>query len=354
MAETFIDRIGIKTPIIQAPMAGVSTPALAAAVSAAGALGSISIGATDAATARTMISSIRSATSCPFNVNLFAHAPARSDPEREAAWLRALAPHFASFGSTPPTRLRSIYPSLTESSALLDIVVETAPPVVSFHFGLPEQSDVAALQRAGCVVLASVTSEAEGLAAQRVGVDAVVSQGIEAGGHRGVFDPSAPDEGLTTHVLTRLLVRTLAIPVVAAGGIMDGAGIAAALDLGAVAAQMGTAFIACPESSASQSHRASLAGATASGTVMTTAISGRPARCLANRFTVLGDSLADLPRPDYPIAYDAGKALHAAATQRGEDGYGAHWAGQGAALHRSLPASQLIAALTDELHATRT
>src|SRR5205823_3289448 len=143
------------------------------------------------------------------------------------------------------------------------------------------------------------------------GVDAVVAQGYEAGGHRGVFDPGEPDDRLGTVALTRLLVRKLDIPVIAAGGIMDGAGIAASLTLGAAAAQLGAAFIACPESSADASYRAALLGPAAEHTVMTTAISGRPARCLTNRFTAFGVSVEEGAIPHYPIAYDAGKALHA-------------------------------------------
>jgi len=183
---------------------------------------------------------------------------------------------------------------------------------------------------------------AEGVQAERAGLDAVVAQGYEAGGHRGVFEPGAPDGQLGTHVLTRLLVQRLHVPVIAAGGIMDGAGIVAVLRLGAVAAQLGTAFVACPESSASAAHRAALLSGDAALTVMTTSISGRPARTLVNRFTALDATLSSLTPPDYPIAYDAGKALHAAAVQHGEHGYGAHWAGQGAPLARALPARELI------------
>src|SRR5690606_12949121 len=157
-----------------------------------------------------------------------------------------------------------------------------------------------------------------------------IAQGWEAGGHRGVFDPSAPDTRLGTLALTRLLVRTLDVPVLAAGGIMDGAGIAAALALGATAAQLGTAFIGCPASDADAGFRAALMSAGAERTVMTAAVSGRPARCLANRFTALGAGVPAEAIPAYPIAYDAGKALHAAAKATGDFGWGAQWAGQGA------------------------
>lgn len=350
---TLIDRLGLAVPIIQAPMAGVATPALAAAVSEAGGLGSIGVGPMDAAAAGGTIAAVRAATARPFNVNVFTNAPAAADPAREAAWLAALTPHFAAFGAAPPAALREIYTSFVASDAMLATLVRAAPAVVSFHFGLPDGERVAALRGAGCLLLATVTSLAEGVAAQRAGVDAVVAQGVEAGGHRGAFDPGAPDDGLSTLALTRLLVRGLDVPVIAAGGIMDGAGVAAALALGAVAAQLGTAFVACPESGADAAYRAALLAGPSARTVVTTAISGRPARCLANRFTALGQDLAALPRPDYPIAYDAGKALHGAATARGESGYGAQWAGQGAPLARALPAGHLVAALTEELRLAR-
>jgi len=155
--------------------------------------------------------------------------------------------------------------------------------------------------------------------------------------------------GLGTIALVRLLVRTSRLPVIAAGGIMDGAGIAAALDLGAAAAQLGTAFVACDESSADAGHRAALSGDGARHTVMTRAISGRPARCLANRFTQIGLETGGVAVPDYPIAYDLGKALHAAAKARGEFGFGAQWAGQGAPLVRPMPAADLVATLAAEL-----
>lgn len=238
---------------------------------------------------------------------------------------------------------------------MLAALVDTAPPVVSFHFGVPTPDRVTALRAMGAVLLATATSLAEGRAAEAAGMDAVVAQGYEAGGHRGVFDPAAPDERLGTLALTRLLVRRLAVPVIAAGGIMDGAGIAAVLRLGAVAAQLGTAFVACPESGASAAYRAALLAGDAVHTVMTAGISGRPARCLANRFTALAEAFSartpPLIPPDYLIAYDAGKALHAAAAGRGEHGYGAQWAGQGGALARVLPASELIATLARELRA---
>jgi nitronate monooxygenase len=353
VSSAFLDRLGLTLPLVQAPMAGVSTPELAAAVSNEGALGSIGVGATDATGACAMIDAVRARTDRPFNVNLFVHQAAVPDATREAAWLNWLAPRFAEFGAEPPPSLRTIYRSFADDAAMLAMLVETAPPVVSFHFGLPPADALAALREKGCTLIATATSPDEARAIEAAGIDAVVAQGIEAGGHRGVFDPAAPDDGLTTVALTRLLVRSSPLPVIAAGGIMDGAGIAAMLALGAAAAQLGTAFIACPESAADDAYRAALTGPGGHHTVMTRLISGRPARALANRFTALASDLAGREAPDYPIAYDAGKALHLAAKAKGEHGYGAQWAGQGAPLARTLPAAELVRLLGAELAPSR-
>lgn len=346
---TLLETLGIDLPIIQAPMAGVSSPAMAAAVSNAGALGSLGVGATDADGARRMITGFRERSRRSLNVNVFCHAPAQADPAVEAGWLQTLRPHFERFDAQPPAALQEVYRSFLDDDAKLAVLLADSPRVVSFHFGLPAAEHIRALRDAGIVLFASATSIAEGRAAANTGVHAVVAQGYEAGGHRGIFDPDAADDRLDTLALTRRLVRTLDIPVIAAGGIMDGAGIAAALDLGAVAAQLGTAFIACAESEADAGYRAALASDAANHTVMTRAISGRPARCLANRFTALGAGISPREIPSYPIAYDAGKALNAAAKAAGETGYGAQWAGQGAPLARSLPAAELVAALAKEL-----
>lgn len=346
-AMTLIERLGLAIPIIQAPMAGTSTPAMAAAVSNAGGLGSIGVAATDAKGTAAMIDEVRAKTDRPFNVNVFVHGPSRRDPDREAAWLAALAPLFAQFDARPPSELRVIYRSFAGDDEMLALLVERAPPVVSFHFGLPGADAIAALKAAGCILLATATSLAEAAAIEAAGLDAIVAQGWEAGGHRGVFDTTAPDDRLGTFALTRLLVERSRLPVIAAGGIMDGAGIRAALDLGAAAAQLGTAFVACPESNADEAYRAALASDAAQHTVMTAAISGRPARCLANRFTAWGET-ATVPTPGYPMTYDAGKALIAAAKARGEGGYGAQWAGQGAPLSRPMPAADLVAVLCKE------
>lgn len=348
---TLLELLGIDLPIIQAPMAGVATAELAAAVANAGALGSIGVGATDAPGARRMIAAFRERSRRSLNVNVFCHEPAKADPSRESTWIEHLRPHFESVGASPPAQLREIYRSFLEDEAMLAALLAEKPRVVSFHFGLPSAARIRALRDAGIVLLASATNLSEASAAQKAGVHAVVAQGYEAGGHRGLFDPDADDDCLGTVALTRVLVRHLAVPVVAAGGIMDGAGIAATLRLGAEAAQLGTAFIACPESSADAGFRQALASDSANHTVMTRAISGRPARCLRNRFTALGAGVSARQIPAYPIAYDAGKALNAAAKAAHESGYGAQWAGQGAPLARALPAAELVRVLARELEA---
>ena len=341
--------LGIRLPIVQAPMAGVSSPAMAAAVSAAGALGSIGVGATDAVGARAMIASVRQRSAGPLNVNLFCHRPAVANKAVEAAWIERLAPEFEALGATPPTALTEIYRSFVEDDEMLAMLLEERPSVVSFHFGLPRQAWIRALSDAGIVLLASATNLREARAVATAGVQAIVAQGWEAGGHRGVFDPDAPDDQMGTMALTRLFAREFDLPVIAAGGIMDGTGIAAALKLGASAAQLGTAFVATDESLADKGYRAALAGDAANHTVMTRAISGRPARSLANRFTALGASVSSREIPAYPIAYDLGKALHAAGKAKGEFGFGAQWAGQGAPLSRPMPTAQLVATLAAEL-----
>jgi len=347
--QALLHLLGIEKPIIQAPMAGVSTPALAAAVSNAGGLGSLGVGAMKPEGARKVIQETRALTTRPFNINVFCHNPAESNEAVERQWLSWLAPHFERYGATPPASLSEIYTSFVVDKGMLDVFLEEKPAIVSFHFGLPPAEVIAALRKAGIKLLAAVTNLQEAEQVVAAGVDAIVAQGIEAGGHRGIFDPDARDDRLGTFALTRLLVKEFELPVIAAGGIMDGAGIAAALALGAQAAQLGTAFVACPETSIDEGYRRALLGEPARHTTFTAAISGRVARSMVNRFTELGDDARAPQQPAYPIAYDAGKALHAAGKAKGEFGYGAQWAGQAAALARSLPAAELFAQLESEL-----
>lgn len=344
MQTPLTHRLGLAQPLIQAPMAGTSTPALAAAVSNAGALGSIAVGSVKADEARRQIRAVRALTDRPFNVNLFCHDPAPADPARNAAWIESLRPLFAGFGAEPPATLSNIYESFLTDDAMLAVLLEEKPAVVSFHFGLPDAGRITALKATGALLLATATSPQEGRAVQAAGIDMVVAQGVEAGGHRGVFDP-ADDPRFATLPLTRLLATALDIPVIAAGGIMDGAGIAAALALGAAGAQLGTAFVGCPESAAGPAYRRALAGPDAGRTRVSAAISGRPARGMENDFMRRADEATAAP---YPFAYDIGKALNAAATAAGDEGYAPQWAGQAAPLARTLPAGELAQVLGEE------
>jgi nitronate monooxygenase len=247
--------------------------------------------------------------------------------------------------------MQEIYRSFLADEAMFRMLLATRPKVVSFHFGVPSRAWMDALREAGIVLLGSATNLREARQAVAAGVHAVVAQGYEAGGHRGVYDPDGEDERLGTIALVRVLARQLDVPVIAAGGIMDGAGIDAALRLGASAAQLGTAFVGADESAADAGYRSALFSEAAHHTIMTRAISGRPARCLANRFTAFGETAPSSAVPAYPIAYDAGKALNAAAKAAGEFGYGAQWAGQGAPLARAMATEKLMAQLIAELAA---
>lgn len=344
-----LETLGVRVPIFQAPMAGVSSPAMAAAVSAAGGLGALGVGAMSAAQAREAIAATRALHRGPLNVNVFAHRPAIADVAKERAWLARLAPEFRRFNAQTPDALREIYTSFLVDDAMLAVLVESRPDLVSFHFGLPTDAQRNALHAAGISLVASATSLAEARLIESAGLDAIVAQGYEAGGHRGVFDPDAQDDRLGTMALVRMLVDSTALPVIAAGGIMDGAGIRAARCLGACAAQLGTAFIDTDESLANAGYRERLHSDAAHHTRMTRAISGRLARCLDNDFTRFSADVPDDAIPDYPIAYDAGKALARSARAAGAFGYDAQWAGQGAPLARTMSTQALMAALIAEL-----
>ena len=351
MRHNLLTMLNIRYPIIQAPMAGVSTPALAAAVSEAGGLGSVAVGTSTPQQARAAIAAVRGHTNGPFNVNVFTHAPATGDPAREAAWLAWLRPHFERFGAQPPAALKEIYRSFLADEAMFELLLAERPAVVSFHFGLPAKRHIEALKAAGSVLFTTATSLDEALQIEAAGIDVIVAQGIEAGGHRGMFDPGAPDAALPTFALLRQLSGKVTVPLVAAGGIMDGNDIRTALSLGASAVQMGSAFIACPESSAPPHHRALIARGADLQTELTAVISGRPARGIVNRLFLDAGAAGHPPLPDYPIAYDAAKALHAAASAHGNQDYSVNWGGTGFARARSMPAGELVAALVAELAA---
>lgn len=354
--KALLQRLGVTHPIIQAPMAGTATPAMAAAVSNAGALGSIAIGAADPAKARTMIQAVKQLTDKPYNVNVFVHAdPVGDTSASDAKWIEHLRPEFEKFGGTPPKSLNTVYRSFANSPEALQVLVEERPPVVSFHFGLPPADTIKALKSYGATLLATATNLTEARAIEAAGVDAIVAQGVEAGGHRGKFDDeSTQDDELGMFALVRLLVAKCTIPIIAAGGIMDGAGVRAVLDLGAAAAQLGTAFVGCEESDADAGYRKALANpAAAEHTRLIAAVSGRRARTLPTRWVTIAFERPGPPIAVYPNAYDVGKQLNALATSKGDTSYGAFWAGQGAPLSRPMPSAKLVEKLVQELNAAR-
>lgn len=348
MTTALCQLLKLHYPLIQAPMAGVSTPQLAAAVSSAGALGSISVGAATPQQAAEMIAQTQALTRGPINVNVFCHAPVRRDATREAAWIRRFSPQFAQYQTALPQALTEIYQSFTGNEAMLTVLEQARPAAVSFHFGLPDAAAIERLKQRDIVTLATATSPQEAREIARSGIDIIVAQGYEAGGHRGQFDPGAPDPQLSTFALVQAIRQHTTLPVVAAGGVMDGAGIAAMMQLGASGVQLGTAFVLCPESAASAAYRRALLAGGERGTVMTAAISGRQARCVRNAFCELCHDVKPEEIPDYPLTYSLGKALAAAAAAHGEHGFGAQWAGQGVALARSMPAAQLVETLVAE------
>ncbi|HMQ40559.1 MAG TPA: nitronate monooxygenase [Paracoccus sp. (in: a-proteobacteria)] len=342
MAETkgammLLERIGMRVPVVQAPMAGVTTPALAAAVANAGGLGSLGVAAMDAARAGQEVRATRALTSARFNVNVFCHRPPRRDAAKEKAWLDSLAPDFARFGAAPPEMLSDGYRPFADDPEMLAMLLAERPGVVSFHFGLPAPEQLAALRDSGAVLLGSATNIADALAIEAAGLDGIVAQGWQAGGHRGVTDENAPDARLETLPLLSAL-KDIGLPLIAAGGIMSRTDVQAALDAGAVAAQCGTAFLVADEAGTSAPHRAAL---TAGRTRMTRAISGRPARGVENLISSRGDSAA----PDYPLPYSALKALHGVASKAGEYGYGPFWAGTECARARSGTAAEILSRL---------
>ncbi|MEE2693011.1 MAG: nitronate monooxygenase family protein [Pseudomonadota bacterium] len=339
------DLLGIDYPILQAPMAGVSTPALAAAVSNAGALGAVGAGAAGGDGALAMMREVRAQTNKPYHVNFFAHETPRRDAATEAAWIESLKPLFDELGAAPPAMLQDGYASFLDDPAQLDAVLEARPPVVSFHFGLPRPEQAQAMRGYGAILLASATCVEEAVACEKAGMDAVIAQGFEAGGHRGVHTGHA-DQEIGLFALLPQIRDAVSIPVIAAGGVADGRGIAAAFALGADGVQLGTAFVGSPETSAAPRHRA-LLGETKRETVVTRGVSGRAARGFRN---ALIDAVAEKEQdaPAYPVAYDAAKALSRAASAAGREGYEVMWAGQAAGLSRRLPAHELVAALMRE------
>jgi len=347
-SNALTELLGIRLPIIQAPMAGASTPALAAAVTNAGGLGSLGCAfhAPDAVAGDCR--AVREATNGAFNANFFVHQEPTPDAEKGEAMRAMLAPYYAELGLGDVPAAETPFPSFND--AMLDAVLAAAPPVVSFHFGLPGEDVIRALKDAGAVLLASATTVAEARAVAAAGFDAVVAQGFEAGGHRGTFAPPFEAGHVGTLALVPQVVDAVDIPVIAAGGIADGRGIAAALMLGAGAAQLGTAFVTCPESAATEVYRRALDTARDDETRLTAAFSGRPARGIENRY-VREMAGRDDQFPPFPVGNALTGPLRKASAEAGSPDFVSLWAGQAAALAKALPAAELVDALAAETDA---
>ena len=335
--------LGIELPIIQAPMAGVQGSALAIAVSNAGGLGSLPCAMLSPAQMRAELAAIRTATSKPYNVNFFCHTPPVPDPDREARWRAALAAYYEEFGVEASAAVAGAGRAPFSPEAA-DILEEFRPSVVSFHFGLPPPELLARVKNLGCRVLGCATAVDEALWLESRGVDAVIAQGSEAGGHRGMF----LSEDITTQAGTFALIPQIAgavkIPVIAAGGIAGAASVRAALALGAVAAQVGTAYLLCPEATTRPVHRAALQSQSARHTALTRLFSGRPARGIVNRLMKELGPMTDLA-PAFPLASSALAPLRAKAESQGDGGFSPLWCGQNATGCAEIAAAELTRSL---------
>ena len=342
----FSKKLNLRLPLIQAPMAGgPSSPELVAAACAAGALGSFGFAYTQPEDMKRQAEWVRAKTPRPFGINLFVSPqPDPIPPGQQSEALDAVSAYYRELGLPPPDPVKAPY--APDLEAQLRAVEEIRPAVFTAHLGGLKADQVQRFRSKGIVVggSANCVSEAKGLEA--AGFDFVIAQGGEAGGHRGSYlrDPYRSLTG--TLALTRLLVRAVKVPVVAAGGIMDGAGIAAVLALGAQAAQLGTAFIPCPESGASQVHKDLLVGLTEDETAITEKFSGKPARGIVNRFI---REMAAAPQLAFPAQNSITGKLRAASAKAGKPDFVALWAGQAAPLSRALPAAELISQLEQEL-----
>jgi nitronate monooxygenase len=335
--------LGIELPIIQAPMAGVQGSRMAIAVSEAGGLGSLPCPLLAPEQVHAELTAITSATSRPYNVNFFVHRQPEPEPEREAAWRTILAPYYAELGidqsaiASGPARL-----SFSDDAA--DVLERFKPPVVSFHFGLPSPALMARVKTWGSKIISSATTVDEARYLEAHGVDAVIAQGIEAGGHRGMFlrTDLRTQIGMTT--LLPQIVKAVKIPVIAAGGIADAAGVRAAMALGAAAVQAGTAYLLCPEATTGPLHRAALKSAAANTTAITNVFTGRAARAIVNR--LMRELGAIHPAaPTFPLAAAAILPLRVAAESQGAGDFTAMWAGKAAGMCRELPAAEVTRSL---------
>ena len=339
--------LGMRLPIIQAPMAGgITTPALVAAARSAGALGSFGFAYTQPEAMQHDVGAVRALTHAPVNLNFFVNAqPAPIAPESQSGALEAVAGYYQALGLPAPTPARAPY--APDLNAQLAMAEDIKPAVLTFHLNDLPAARLKRLRALGIKTGGSATCVAEALHLEALGVDFIVAQGAEAGGHRGTFQRN-PYEAMTgTLALTRLIVRAVKIPVVAAGGIMDGAGIAAVLALGAQGAQLGTAFIPCTESGASRIHKESLLAAREDTTMITEKFTGKPARGIANRF-MREMNTRNAPQLAFPAQGVLSGPLRAASGKAGNPDFLAMWAGQAVPLSRELSAAQLIAALEQE------
>lgn len=354
-------------PIVQAPMAGgVSVPQLAAAVSEAGGLGFLAAGYKTADGMYQEIKQLRGLTGLPFGVNIFM-------PQPEQPGAAAGSGAGTGLGIAPPSAAVRVYADQLAGEATwydtelgdpdsgrddgydakLAVLLDNPVPAASFHFGCPAPEALEALHRAGTLTLVTVTTPEEALAVQRAGADAVIVQGFEAGGHQGTHRDLPENEGTGIGLLALLaqVRETVNLPIVAAGGIMRGSQIAAVLAEGATAAQLGTAFVATPESGANVVHKQALTNPLFVRTELTRAFSGRPARGLVNRFMSEHGPYAPAA---YPEIHHLTSPLRKAAAKAGDAQGMALWAGQGHRLARELPAGQLVEVLAAELEAART
>ena len=335
---------GTRLPIIQAPMAGSQGSELAIAVCNAGGLGSLPCAMLTADGLRAELQAIRAATDQPFNVNFFCHTPPSPDVKREAAWRELLAPYFSEFGIDPSEGSSGVSRA-PFSAAAADVLEQFHPQVVSFHFGLPSADLVARLKKMGSKVLASATTVAEALWLERRGADAIIAQGAEAGGHRGNFLSQDLTTQVGTFALLPQVVKAVSVPVIAAGGIADAVGVAAAMSLGAAAAQLGTAYLLCPEAKTSAVHRAAIKSDRASHTAITNLFTGRPARGILNRFMAELGPINEAA-PAFPLAVGALAPLRKKAEAAGSGDFSPLWAGQNVSGCKEISAAELTRALT--------
>ncbi len=336
---TFAELFGTELPIIQAPMAGVQDQRLAVAVSTAGGLGSLPCGLLAPDEIASELREIECRTDRPYNVNFFSHRVPPRNPDADARWRQLLAPYYEELGVDAGAE--SVSPLRTPfDDAAAAVVSELRPPVVSFHYGLPAEQLLAEVRATGAKVIATATTVAEALCLEARGVDAVIAQGAEAGGHRGMFLTNDITTQLGTFALVPQVVAAVKVPVIAAGGIASAAGVRAALTLGAIGAQVGTAFLLCPEATTRPLHRSALISAAARHTAMTNVFTGRPARGIVNRLIrELGPLNASVP--DFPHAAKALAALRAAAEARGSTDFTHLWAGQNTSGCAAIPAGEL-------------